>query len=151
MQMRDNDYRYVEKLLYEQKTHDSIIAELDAELEEMMPAYSSSVVKFNHDEGMVGGSQPEEWAIIRNESVRAKEVHGEIRRRRRAKAAISEAMQSLNETESQFVFLRYQQENSHSHCSRALGLWDKKRHGPSNTYWRMRKRLLGKIGRFVLC
>jgi len=82
IKLRDSDFRYVEKLLYDQKTHDAQIALLEEELEEMLPAFSSSIVKFSHDEGMVGDSQPEEWAIIRNESVRAKELHGEIRRRK---------------------------------------------------------------------
>ena len=148
--LRPNDYRYVERLLYDQKTHDAQITLLEEELEEMLPAFSSSIVKFSHDEGMVGDSQPEEWAIIRNESVRAKELHGEIRRRKREKTAVSEALQCMTEEECQFVFLRYQQEHSHSQCARALGLWDKKRHGPSNTYWRMRRRILEKVGRFVL-
>jgi len=148
--LRPNDYRYVERLLYDQKTHDTQIALLEEELEEMLPAFSSSVVKFSHDEGMVGDSQPEEWTIIRNESVRAKELHGEIRRRKREKAAVSEALQCMTEEECQFVFLRYQQEKSHSQCARGLHLWDSKEKGPSRTYWRMRRKILEKVAKFVL-
>jgi len=148
--LRTQEIRYIEALLYNQKSHDSIIAELEAELEEMLPAFSSSIVKFSHNDGMVETSQPEEWTIIRNESVRAKELYSEIRRRKRAKAAISEALQCMTEEECRFVFLRYQQEHSHKQCARALSMWSKKKQGPSNTYWRTRRRVLEKVGRFVL-
>ena len=150
LQLRDGDIRYVEALLYQQKTHDGIIAAAQAEIDEMLPAYSTSVVKFSHDEGMVGDSQPEKWAIIRNESVRAKELHGEIRKRRRQKEAISAAIETLNDVEAQLVFMRYHLEKSHKQCAKALQMWSDSRRDPSQTYWRTRKKVLEKVARFVL-
>jgi len=150
VKLRDGDFKFIEKLLYDQKTHDAQIALLQAEIEEMLPAYSSSVVKFNHNDGMKEDSQPEEWAIIRCESVRAKEIHSEIKRRRRHKEAISAAMECMTEEESQLIFLRYAQEQSHNHCAKALHLWDRKEKNPSRTYWRLRRKVLEKVARFVL-
>ena len=147
--LRDADFRFVEKLLYQQKTHDTAIAELMAELDEMMPNCSTSVVRFSHDKPHRKNSEPEEWTIRRSESVRGKYLQDEIRKRKRHQKAISEAMLCLDDLESRLVFLRYHEEKTHGYCARSLNLWDGKEHVPLRTYWRMRSRVLEKVARFV--
>ena len=148
--LRQNEVLYIERILRDQKTHDAIIAELQAELDEMVPSCPGSILRFSHDLPQKKDSQPEEWTIIRNESVRAKELHSEIRRRKRQKDAVSLSMQSMTPEESQYIFLRYHEEQSHSRCAHALHMWNKGRHAPSRTYWSTRQRVLLKVARFVL-
>jgi len=148
--LRDDDARYIKYLLYEQKNQCAKIAKIEDELEEMLPSHSSSLVKFSHDDGQVGISEPEKWTIIRNESVRAKELYSELRKRKRQKEAVSRAMERMDETESQIIFLRYHDEQSHNRVAKAVFMWSENKRNPSNTYWRTHERILNKVARAVL-
>ena len=101
-----SDYRFVERLLYQQKTHDTAIAELQAELDDMLPSCSVSVVPLSHG-GTKPLTEPERIADKRLHSVRGKYLQEEIARRRRHQRAISEAMTVLGETECRLVYLHY--------------------------------------------
>jgi len=148
-QVQKNNFRFVEKLLYEYKTYDTSIAELQAQLDEMMPAYTSSVLKFSHDLPHRIESQPEKWAIKRVESIRGQYLQGRIAEMKRHKEAIFKAKQCLDETESQLVFLKYELEKPHNQVARSLNMWDYKRHRPTRAYWNMRERTVKKIIRFL--
>jgi hypothetical protein len=147
-----NDFRFVESLLYDQKTHDTAIAELEAELTELLdnllPSSTASFVDMSESKGEAI-SQPERWAIKRDENLRVKYLRGRIAERKRHKRAISEAMRYLDETECQLVFLRYNEGKPHNYCSKKLNMWDNKEWVPLRAYWRMRKRVLGKVAKFV--
>ena len=140
--MIDSDFRWVEKLLYMQKTHDTAIAELEAELEDMLPTYSTSVVRYSHDKPHRRDSQPEAGAIRRNESMRAKEIHSEIKRRKRHKAAISAARESLSDLENQFVWLFYDLDKSIRDCRRTL-------HYEKSKIYNMRQDIVHKVAEFL--
>ncbi len=140
--MHDGDFRFVEKLLYQQKTHDTAIAGLEAELEEMLPAYSSSIVRFSHDKHNCQNSQPEAWAIKRTESVRAKEIYSEIKRRRRRQEAIAAAMESLDDLEARLVFLKYHLGKSSRDCWRSMGL-------QKSRWYEMRREVVGKVAEYL--
>ena len=101
-----SDYRFVERLLYQQKTHDTAIAELQAELDDMLPSCSVSVVPLSYG-GTKPLTEPERIADKRLHSVRGKYLQEEIARRRRHQRAISEAMTVLGETECRLVYLHY--------------------------------------------
>ncbi len=148
--LRDDDARYIKYLLYEQRHQDAKIRELEEELDEMLPSCSSSIVRFSHDEGQAEDSQPEKWTIIRNESLRAKELYSELRKRRRQKEAVTRAVECMDKTESQIVILRYYNEQSHNQVARALHMWSGKKRNPSNTYWRTHERILRKVAQAVM-
>ena len=116
-----SDYRFVEKLLYQQKTHDTAIAELEAELDDMLPSSTSSFVVFDHNQKNPELTEPERTAERRLHSVRGKYLQEEIARRRRHKKAISEAMKALSDTEAQLVFLYYNLEKTPRDCWRTMG------------------------------
>ena len=145
--LQSSNFRYLEKILYDRKTYDTAIAEHEAQLEEIMPDFSSSVVKFNPDHHIE--SQTENWAIKRIESVKAKYHLGRIAEMKRHKEAISQAMAVLDETESRFVLMRYELEKPHSHIAKKLFMWDKPERKPLRAYWNMRERILKKIARFL--
>lgn len=117
------NFRYVEALLYSQKTHDSAIAELEAELEQLLedllPSATASYVDMSEPKGEAD-SQPEKWTIKREENVRVKHLRGRIKERKRHKAAISAARQSLSDEENQFVWLFYDLGKSVRDCRRTM-------------------------------
>ena len=127
-----SNYRFVERLLYQQKTHETAIAELQAELDDMLPSCSVSVVPLSY-----GGTKPltetERIADKRLYSVRGKYLQEEIARRRRHQRAVSEAMTVLGDTEAQFVWLYYHLEKSPRDCWRTMGYeksrWYEIKHG----------------------
>lgn len=116
-----SDYRFAEKLLYQQKTHDTAIAELMAELDDMIPSASSSFVVFDHNPKGSELTQPERVTDKRLYSVRGKFLQEEITRRRRHQRAISEAMRALSDAEAQLVFLYYNLEKTPRDCWRTMG------------------------------
>ena len=116
-----SDYRFVEKLLYQQKTHDTAIAELEAELDDMLPSSTSSFVVFDHNPKGSELTEPERIVDKRLYSVRGKYLQEEIARRKRHKKAISEAMKALSDTEAQLVFLFYNLEKTPRDCWRTMG------------------------------
>jgi hypothetical protein len=83
--LHKNDFRFVEKLLYDQKTHDTAIAELEAEmaeiLENLLPGGTGSYVDMTTAKGQPEFTQPEAWAIKREENLRVKDLRQEITRR----------------------------------------------------------------------
>lgn len=119
--LRDSDFKFIEKLLYDQKTHDTSIAELQAQLDDLIPSASSSVVVFDHNPHNPELTHPERVAERRLYSVRGKYLHEEISRRRRHQRAIHEAMKALNDTENQIVWLYYHLEKTPRDCWRTMG------------------------------
>ena len=150
--MTNADFRFCERLLYQQKTHETAIRELEAELsellEDLLPSSTASFVDMSESKGEMI-SQPERWTIKRDENLRVKDLRYEIAKRKRHRAAISEAMRYFDETESQLVFLRYNEEKPHNYCAMKLNLWDRKEHVPLSTYWRTRKRVLEKVAKIL--
>ncbi|HZK25052.1 MAG TPA: hypothetical protein VFC74_06660 [Oscillospiraceae bacterium] len=137
-----SDYRFVERLLYQQKTHDTVIAELKAELDEMIPSSTSSYVTFDHNKKNPELTQPERIADKRLYSVRGKYLQEEIARRKRHQAAITEAMNALNDTESQLVWLYYHLEKTPRDCWRTMG-YEKSR------WYEIKNETVCKVARFL--
>ena len=136
-----SDYGFVERLLYQQKTHETAIAELQAELDDMLPSCSVSVVPLSY-----GGTKPltetERIADKRLYSVRGKYLQEEIARRRRHQRAVSEAMQTLSDTEAQFVWLYYHLEKSPRDCWRTMG-YEKSR------WYEIKHEVVRKVARYL--
>ena len=136
------DYRFTEKLLYQQKTHDTAIAELEAELDDMLPSSTSSFVTFGHNQKNPELTEPERIVDKRLYSVRGKYLQEEITRRKRHQKAISEAMQALNDTEAQLVFLYYNLEKTPRDCWRTMG-YEKSR------WYEIKHEVVCKVARFL--
>ena len=136
------DYRFIERLLYQQKTHDTVIAELQAEMDALMPSATASVVTFSHNRGASELTQPERIADKRLYSIKGRYLTEEIARRRRHQKAISEAMQALNDTEAQLVFLYYHLEKTPRDCWRTMG-YEKSR------WYEIKHEVVCKVARFL--
>jgi Sigma-70, region 4. len=152
--LHDGDFRFVEKLLYEQKTHETAIAQLEAELaellERLMPGGAGSVIDLSMPKSRREHSQTELWAIRREENLRVRYLRQRIEERKRHKEAVDRALECLDEREMQYVQMRYWQERSHSHIARAMHMWDRSEHAPKRNYWKLRRQVLTKVARYVL-
>ena len=115
------DYRFIERLLYQQKTHDTVIAELQAELDDMLPSSTASFVTFDRNQKNPELTEPERIVDKRLYSVRGKYLQEEIARRKRHKKAITEAMLCLDDLEARLVFLYYNLEKTPRDCWRTMG------------------------------
>ena len=139
--LASSDYRFVERLLYEQKTHETALAVLEAELDDLMTPYSASIIEFGCS-GTDYGSHPEKNTISRSETVRGKTIQDEIRIRKRHQKAISEAISKLSDTEAQLVWLKYNLEKSYRECMQIMGY--EKSH-----FYRLKNDVVHKVGRFL--
>ena len=137
-----SDYRFVEKLLYQQKTHDTAIAELQAELDDMLPSASASFVTFDHNPKGSELTEPERIVDKRLFSVRGKYLQEEIARRKRHQRAIEEAIKALNDTENQLVFLYYHLEKTPRDCWRTMGY-------ERSQWYEIRTETVLKVARFL--
>jgi len=140
-----HDFRFVEKLLYDYKTHDTAIKEMEAEmqgiLENMFPNASASYVDMSEPKGETD-SQPEAWTIKRDENLRVRYLRGRIAERKRHKAAIAEARESLDDLENQLVWLKYDLEKTARDCWRSMGL-------QKSRFYEIREEIVNKVARFV--
>ena len=140
-----HDFRFVEKLLYDYKTHDTAIKEMEAELqdilENMFPNASASYVDMSEPKGETD-SQPEAWVIKRDENLRVKYLRGRIAERKRHKAAIAAARESLDDMENQLVWLKYDLEKTSRDCWRSMGL-------QKSRFYEIREEIVTKVARFI--
>lgn len=140
-----HDFRFVEKLLYDYKTHDTAIKEMEAEmqgiLENMFPNASASYVDMSEPKGETD-SQPEAWTIKRDENLRVRYLRGRIAERKRHKAAIAAARESLDDLENQLVWLKYDLEKTARDCWRSMGL-------QKSRFYEIREEIVTKVARFI--
>ncbi len=144
--LHKNDFRFVEKLLYDQKTHDTAIAELEAEmaeiLENLLPGGTGSYVDMSTAKGQPEFTQPEAWAIKREENLRVRYLRGRIAERKRHQKAIKEARESLDDLENQLVRLFYDLDKTARDCCRTIGL-------QKSRFYEIREEIVIKVARFI--
>ena len=142
---QQNYFRQVEKLLYDYKYLDQAIANLEAELEAIMPQTSTSVVKLGQGSTKTpfDTSQTERWGIKRADS----RLRAKLLEKRRHKKAIKAAREQLSDEENTFVWLRYDHEKPHDEVMEAL---ESRGHPYSRrSYYRMRRDVINKIARYL--
>lgn len=156
-------FRQTEKLLYDYKTFDSAIANLEVELkraeaearlpapEYIMPQTTVSVVKLGQGTTKTpfDTSLTEKWGCLRAEIAtrRVRYLRDLLQDKVRWRDAIREARQSLNEEESQLLWLRYDKEKSHGQVMEAMsraGLCMSERN-----YYRLRNQVVERIAQFL--
>jgi len=137
-------YRKTERLLYDYKTYDSAIRNLEAELEEILPKVSTSVVKLGEAGSTASPfySQTEDWAIKRIESPRAKRIRRLLSEKKRLSKAIKEVREQLTDEENTLVRMRYDLEEPH------LEIWESLHMSRSN-YFEFKNKLIEKISRYL--
>lgn len=149
MAKKQKYFRQVEKMLYDYKYLDQAIANLEAELEAILPQTSTSLIKVGQGSTrtLFDTSQTERYGIKRAESKRAVQLRTLLREKRRQKAAIKVAREQLTDEENAFIWLRYDLEKTHDEVMEAL----ESRGQPCSRrqYFYMRKRIINKIARYL--
>jgi RinA family phage transcriptional activator len=133
-------FQQVERLLYDYKYLDQAIANLEAELEAIMPQTSTSVVKLGQGSTKTpfDTSQTERWGIRRAES----RLRARLLEKRRHKKAIKAVREQLTDEENTFIWLRYDHEKAHEEIWEAL-------HMSRAQYFRFRKDTIDKIAKHL--
>ena len=133
-------FRQVEKMLYDYKYLDQAIANLEMELEAIMPQTSTSVVKLGQGSTKTpfDTSQTERWGIRRAES----RLRARLMEKRRHKKAIKAVKEQLSKEENAFVWLRYDHEKPHEEIWETL-------HMSRAQYFRFRKDTINEIAKHL--
>lgn len=145
MAKKQKYFQIVEAMLYDYKYLDQAIANLEAELEAIMPQTSTSVVKLGQGSTKTpfDTSQTERYGIKRADS----RLRARLLEKRRHRAAIKAAREQLSDEENTFVWLRYDKEKAHDEVMEAL---EKKGHPYSRrSYFRMRRDVINEIARYM--
>ena len=121
-----NGFRYIEKLLYEHKKADILIAEYEAELNNVVNMLDRMEPNIVHvPDGMPRGTgvsfPTENLAITKADSIQVKYLKDRINEIKRHKQAIDTALQYLTDTERLFVKLKYELEYSPKQCMEKMG------------------------------
>ena len=142
---KQKHFRQVERLLYDYKYLDQAIANLEAELEAILPQTSTSVIKVGQGSTKTpfDTSQTERWGIKRAES----RLRARLLEKKRHRAAIKAAREQLTDEEHTFIWLRYDLEKTHDEVMEAL---ESCGHPYSRRqYFYMRKQIINKIARYL--
>jgi len=140
---KQNYYKQIERLLYDYKTYDTAIRNLEAELEEILPKVSTSVVKLGEGSAVSPfHSQTEDWAIKRIESPRAKRILKLLAEKKRLQKGIREVREQLTDEENILVWMRYDLEKQHQEIWEAM-------HMGRSTYFEFKNKLIAKIARYL--
>jgi DNA-directed RNA polymerase specialized sigma subunit len=124
----------VEDILYSYSVLDRDIAELEQELKDMMPNFSTSIVIFNHNAWSDQGSKQE----IMVTSKRYERAYNKLVRLKRIKAALDEARANLTHRELTILELKYDAMMQHQQVARRLSC-------PIATYHRHKNKMLVKV------
>jgi len=145
--LRDNDFRFIERLLYDYVTHETAINELERELsdllESLMPsprAASMSDMPGIRDSEIA--SEPEKYAIRIDEHLYVKYLRRHIKERRCHQSVILRAREALNDEEMWFVELFYDQNRTARDCKRIMS------YGKSKIY-DLRQKVVNKVARYL--
>ena len=140
MAKKQKYFQQVERLLYDYKYLDQAIANLEAELEAIMPQTSTSVVKLGQGSTKTpfDTSQTEHWGIKRADS----KLRARLLEKRRHKKAIKAVREQLSDEENTFVWLRYDHEKPHQE------IWDEM-HMERRNYYRFRRRVIEKVAKML--
>lgn len=138
-------FQQVEKMLYDYKYLDQAIANLEAELEAIMPQTSTSLIKVGQGSTrtLFDTSQTERYGIKRAES----RLREKLLEKRRHKKAIKEIREQLTDEENTFIWLRYDKEKTHDEIMQVLE--DKGQPCSRRQYFYMRKQIINKIARYM--
>lgn len=136
-------FRFIEKILYEYKTYNTAITELEAEINKILDMNYPLRASDPSNIPSQGTSSPtEHMAIKRADNIHVKYLRGKAEEMQRHKKAIEEAMVYLTDTEKQLIKLFYTLEKPAKEC------W-KQMHIEKSRWYELRKEIVEKIARHL--
>lgn len=140
-------FQFTEYLLYNAKTFETAIRELEIELEKVIasmnekyPIGAANLDGMPHGTGV--SSPTESLAIKRADNIQVKCLKNRIEEIQRHKAAIDQSKQYLTDTEKLFIKLKYDREKSSQACWREM-------HIEKSRWYEMRQEIIHKIARYI--
>jgi len=124
----------VEDILYSCCTLDRDIAELEQELNDMMPNFTTSVIIFNHNAQGGQGSKQERMVVSRQ----YERVSRKLDKLKRIRAAVNEARENLTYRELTIIELKYDLMMQHQQVAKQIGV-------TVQHYMRIRNAMLDKM------
>ncbi len=146
--LTDNEFRYMEKILYDYGTYNTAVkalqAELDAVLAEMLPGAKGA--SMNADPGIIStdekSSEPEKWTIKRDSNSYVRHLRERIDERRRHNEIVEAALPTLTDQEMTFCRLFYTQGKSVKACAATM-------HYGARRLYNIRQAVVNKVARFA--
>jgi len=138
-------FRFIEKILYEYKTYNTAITELEAEINKILALDIDYPLKASNPSSIPSqgtGSPTEHIAIKRAENIHVKYLRNKLEEMQRHKKAIDEAMTYLTDTEKQLIKLFYTLERPAREC------W-KQMHIEKSRWYELRREIVEKIARYL--
>ena len=137
---KPNYYRITERLLYDYKTYDAAIRNLQERIEEIEPQlYPSNQLSADR----VQTSQSITSTVERQVILMSEEewrIRKQLTEKKRLLRAVREARTHLTQQESELVWMKYDMEKSHVEVQRALSM-------PHATYYRCKKQVVDKVAK----
>ena len=118
-------YRKVEAILYEYKTYESAIKNLEAEIEELEPfsrVDEAGAIK-QHPAAPGDTSTTEGTVIYRLESKKALKLNAALKKKKARKEAVEACLRELSERQVKIFDLKYNRDYTHEHIAQMLGLF----------------------------
>lgn len=143
--LSQSGYRFVEKLLYDIKTKDTVILELENELKEVLSKVFVTIGASAPDGMPRSGniSNPtEEVAIKTADNLQVKYLYRRIDEIKRHTAAVEKAMEYMTDTEKQLIKLKYYKEKPSKQCWQEM-------HIEKSRWYEIRKDIIRKIAYYL--
>lgn len=136
-------FRYTEKILYEYKTYDTAIKQLEADLNDALEEITElQAVKIDDEPHGTGQGSPIETYVIRRDSPHIKYLKNRIEEMKRYQKGIEQAMAYMTDTEKLLIKLFYDREKTANQCIREM-------HMSKSSWYRMRQEIVYSIAAFL--
>lgn len=140
-------FRFIEKLLYDYKKLDILIAEYEAELnnvieriDEIYGSISQEISGMPHSTNI--NSPTENIAIKRADNYQVKYLKNRIDEMKRHKEAIDKILGYLTDTEKLFIKLKYEREKTSRECMKEMYI-------EKSRWYEMRQEIIIKISEYL--
>ena len=132
-------FRYTEKILYERKTYDTAIKQLEADLNDALEEITElQAAKIDDEPHGTGQGSPIETFVMRRDSPQIKYLKNRIEEMKLQQQAIQNAMFYMTDTEKLLIKLFYDREKTPKQCMREM-------HVAKTTWYEMRRKIVYKI------
>lgn len=136
-------FRYTEKILYERKTYDTAIKQLEADLNNALEEITElQAVKIDDEPHGTGQGSPIETYVMRRDSPQIKYLKNRIDEMQHCQQAIEKALGYMADTEKLLIKLFYDREKTANQCIREMRM-------SKSSWYRMRQEIVYSIAAFL--
>jgi DNA-directed RNA polymerase specialized sigma subunit len=136
-------FRYTEKILYERKTYDTAIKQLEADLNNALEEITElQAVKIDDEPHGTGQGSPIETYVMRRDSPHIKYLKNRIEEMKRYQKGIEQAMAYMTDTEKLLIKLFYDREKTARQCYIEMCM-------SRSSWYRLRQQIVYNVASFL--